>query len=89
MLSCSEVTRLCASEELRHAPWLRRLRVRLHLLICDHCKRYVRELRLIGAAVRSEARRLWPDRGPLEALELSLRDRIRAEIRNADRSPPP
>ena len=88
MLSCSEVTRLCSSEELRRAPHIRRLAVRFHLLMCTHCRRYVRELRLIGAAARDEVPRLLPDRKRLEALELAIRERLRAEARDTGRGWP-
>jgi len=52
MLSCREVTRLCASEDARDASVWTRLGIRLHLAMCRHCRRYVRELARIGAAVR-------------------------------------
>lgn len=52
MLSCSEVTRLHASEEIRRAPWRERISVRLHLLMCRSCRRYVKELAAIGDATR-------------------------------------
>jgi len=52
MLRCDEVSRLCASEDVRRAPLLPRIAVRLHLMMCRHCRRYVRELAQIGAAAR-------------------------------------
>lgn len=87
MPSCSEVTRLWASEDLRHISLRRRVAIRVHLLMCAHCRRYVRELRLIGSAARDEWRRLMPDRKRLEALELAIRQRIRAEMQEP-REPP-
>jgi hypothetical protein len=88
MLSCSEVSRLCASEELRHAPLRRRLGVRFHLLVCTHCRRYLRELRLIGAAARADAQRLLPDAERVEALEQTVRGRVRAVPREPRPFPP-
>jgi len=55
MLSCKEVTRKIASEEFAEAGWRQRLGVRLHLLLCRHCRRYVAQLRAIGRAAHS----LW------------------------------
>lgn len=52
MLSCKEVTRLVASEALERATWARRVQVRLHLLYCVHCRRYVRELTIVARAAR-------------------------------------
>ncbi len=63
MLRCKEVTRLHASDEIRSAPLMTRLGVRLHLMMCEHCRRYVRELARIGEAVRD----LY--RGPVDARE--------------------
>jgi anti-sigma factor RsiW len=88
MLPCSEVTRLIASEALRQAPIHRRLAVRLHLMMCDHCRRYARELRRLGAAIREEFRGLVPQRAELERLEATVRARLRAEVQGPDRPPP-
>lgn len=52
MLRCKEVTRLHASDEIRSAPLITRLGVSLHLMMCRHCRRYVRELDRISEAVR-------------------------------------
>lgn len=52
MLSCREVTRLHASDEILSASWKTRVGVRVHLMLCRHCRRYLRELARIGAAVR-------------------------------------
>ena len=58
MLSCKEVTRKIASDELVAAGWRERLPVRLHLLWCRHCRRYMAQMRAIGGA----ARNLWGPR---------------------------
>ena len=55
MMNCREVTGLVASDELADASWGRRLVVRMHLLMCRHCRRYARQLHAIGAY----ARRHW------------------------------
>lgn len=52
MLRCREVTRLCASESVRSAPWRTRIGVRVHLLLCRYCRRYMWELRRIAEAAR-------------------------------------
>ncbi len=72
MLSCKEVTRKIASDELVEGGWRERLAVRLHLLWCRHCRRYVAQLRAIGAA----ARNLWgaraQDARTIERLERQI-----------------
>jgi hypothetical protein len=62
MLSCKEVTRLVASEALERETWARRVQVRLHLLYCVHCRRYVRELKLLARAARRSIEPMEPDR---------------------------
>jgi hypothetical protein len=65
MLSCKEVTRKIGSEEFAEASWWQRFQVRLHLLMCHHCRRYAAQLRAIGRVARS----LWgarsDDKDPL------------------------
>jgi hypothetical protein len=56
MLRCKEVTRLYASDELAGASTTTRLGVRMHLMFCRHCSRYVRELTRIREAARALAR---------------------------------
>lgn len=52
MLKCNEITRLAATEEIARAGLLRRLEFHLHLLMCRHCREYVRQVRWIGATAR-------------------------------------
>jgi len=81
MLRCNEVTRLYASEALPFATWRKRIAVRLHLLICRSCQRYVRELRLIGDEARRAA-----ENGPDEADRIeSLVQRVLPRSPGADR----
>lgn len=79
MLRCNEVTRLCASEEIRGAPWRTRIAFRLHLMMCRNCRRYVRQLARIGAAARAMLR---DDAGEVDGNEELIR-RVLSE------SPPP
>lgn len=55
MLRCSEVVRLYSTDEVHEAPRLQRVTVRIHLMMCRHCRRYVQELSAIGDAFRHMA----------------------------------
>jgi anti-sigma factor RsiW len=77
MLSCREVSRLVAAGELGGQSLLRRVGVRLHLLTCDHCKRYARELE----AIRAAARRLVASESFDPARLARLRESIVASLR--------
>ena len=56
MLRCKQVTTVVAGDDLADAgPWLR-LKVRLHLLMCRHCRRYAAQIRAIGDKARERFR---------------------------------
>ncbi len=40
MLTCKDVATAIGQDEWRTAPRWRRLALRLHLLLCPHCRRY-------------------------------------------------
>ena len=75
MPSCKEVARLIASEELVDAGRSKRALVRIHLLMCRHCRRYAAQLRAIGAAARGRWDTSPADRQALEKLESSILER--------------
>ena len=75
MLNCREVSRLIASDELADAEWSDRALVRLHLLMCRHCRGYAAQLRAIGAASRERWDLGVPDRAAFEKLQSSILER--------------
>ena len=50
--SCRETSRLAAEGLLEAPAGLAGVAARLHLLYCRHCRRFLRQLRLLGRAVR-------------------------------------
>lgn len=50
MLSCKDVSHKASDYLDRNLPWRTRLGMRMHLLICVHCRRYVQQL---GVTIRS------------------------------------
>ena len=94
MLNCKEVARVIASDELADAVWLNRALVRLHLLMCRHCKCYAAQLRAIGAAARGRWDLGVGDREAFEKLQSSiLEECLKASGANGengrDRDPEP
>ncbi len=51
---------MVASDEVRSAGFARRVAVRMHLMMCSNCRRFAREVDLLGRVMRSL---------PLESLE--------------------
>ncbi len=72
MLCCQEVARQIASDEFQEANGWHRFWVRLHLLMCRHCRRYALQLHSIDET----ARNLWgphtEDPSTLERLERDI-----------------
>jgi predicted anti-sigma-YlaC factor YlaD len=50
MLTCKEVARLLSTDTAVEGTQSDRLRVKLHLLLCKHCRGYAAQLRAVGAA---------------------------------------
>jgi SLT domain-containing protein len=52
MLSCKEVCYIVSESLDAKLPWHKRLKVRIHLLMCKACRRMVRQMELLRAAAR-------------------------------------
>jgi len=52
LLNCHKVTDLGSDLLEGRARWAVRAAVRLHLMLCDGCRRYLRQLRLTIATIR-------------------------------------
>ncbi len=72
MLTCKDVAKAVAQDELDTGPWRRRLALRFHLLMCRHCRRYAAQIRAIGAAVRSLIRAQGENPKTLERIKKTI-----------------
>jgi len=52
MLKCNEVSQLIASGEAENLSWMKRMELRLHLMMCQHCRRYADQLKTLGSLAR-------------------------------------
>ncbi len=52
MYTCSEVVRLISSDEYLAAGRLKRLGIKMHLVLCKYCARYLKQLRTLARAAR-------------------------------------
>jgi hypothetical protein len=52
LLSCKDASRLQSQAQDRRLSFTERFGLRLHLLICDNCRRFARQLKLIREACR-------------------------------------
>ena len=86
LLSCKELAPVL-SQSLERALTLReRVRLRLHLLVCVWCVRYLAQLRIMRASLRARAARVTDDTpaaGP--ALSLAARTRLKSSLQLPER----
>lgn len=52
MLSCKEASRLLSQSLDRKLSWKERLELRFHLFICDMCKRFAKQLKIMQIAMQ-------------------------------------
>ncbi len=65
MPRCRDVARIVAGDELSRKPWHARIGLRMHLLLCRHCRAYADQIRAIGRI----ARELYADSGSAARLD--------------------
>jgi hypothetical protein len=52
-ISCKDASRLISQLQDGDIPLSQRLRIRLHLLLCDACTRFEQQVRFLRAALRN------------------------------------
>lgn len=52
-MTCREIAVLVASGQLAEAPLIRRLKVRWHWLLCEHCRRFRDQIRALDESLRA------------------------------------
>lgn len=81
MLTCKEIARLIASDELAERSLPLRLMIRVHVAICRKCGPYARALkRISGLALVSELGRCQIDRADKERVLQAVRAAVTAAL---------
>ncbi|MEW6542243.1 MAG: zf-HC2 domain-containing protein [Nitrospirota bacterium] len=89
-LNCAEATRLLSDSLDRPLTIGQRVALRIHLLICQWCDRYGRQLRFIREAFRGRPDRLVePDETASEALSAEAKARLKRAVADGRNQPPP
>ncbi len=77
---CRQFARLASrGNEQPLGPWTR-LRIRVHLKICDACERYLRQLDVLHEAAGQLGERI-PERGHSARLAAEAKERLKARLR--------
>lgn len=51
MMNCKQAVRMLSSEE--QLSWPRKVELRLHLLMCQHCSKYAKQLELLKSGFKT------------------------------------
>lgn len=78
MMRCRQVAWLLSAGELSESPLRTRVAVRLHLMMCRHCRRFIRQLAWLGDAARELVRGFEGDEA-VDNLEARLLRRLGIE----------
>ena len=76
MLKCKDVTALISSDELDDAGFFKRMEVRLHLLMCNHCNRYLSQIKSIGRGAKDNARDLEADSQQIKRMKKNIVNKV-------------
>ena len=80
--TCKEVTRMASEAMERKLPLRQRLDMKLHLLICSLCMRYVKQLQFMRDAVQQRAAQIETGTpSPPTALSKETRERFKQSLR--------
>ncbi len=80
--TCKEVTRMASEAMERKLSLRQRLDMKLHLLICSWCMRYLKQLQFMHDAVRQHAAQLETGTAPPpSALSNEARERMKKRLK--------
>lgn len=80
MLSCKEVVRAVSSDQ--ELSFMRRLELKLHFMMCKHCSRYLRQIKILKKSVREYAGTSAEKSAPYVAeIEKKVLDQVEMESR--------
>jgi predicted anti-sigma-YlaC factor YlaD len=85
MPSCKDVSRLVSDALDRSLPLAQRVAVRIHLVMCQACDLYSRQIRSLRELLRRYPEQLEPDPAEERRLSLAAKQRMRQAIENASR----
>jgi hypothetical protein len=79
--ACKEVTRMASEAMERKLPLRQRLEMKLHLLICTLCRRYVKQLQFMHDAVQQHAAQIENGEAPPAVLSHGARERMKQRLK--------
>ena len=76
MLTCEEVAHLLSTDDAVDGKLSDRLRVKLHLFMCKHCRAYAAQLRALGEAAHGLKNEYTGEQVALDRMEETILQQI-------------
>ena len=76
-MKCRDISGLVATGELENVGWMKKLEIRLHLMMCGHCARYLAQIRAIGQGARFLIRNQEADAEQIQRMEQDVLNKVR------------
>jgi hypothetical protein len=80
LISCKDASALASQSLDRRLGWRERAGLQLHLLVCNACTRFKKQIAFLRLAVRNGAEHLETE--PVDALSADARARIRYSLQS-------
>ena len=88
MKTCQQVHEQATELLDGQLPFMARLEMRMHLLLCTHCQRFVHHLRALSDALASRARAETPSDGFIARVMTSYDREMRLQPSSQPAAPP-
>jgi hypothetical protein len=75
MLRCKDIVKIVSVEEPR--DWRRRLELRLHMMMCRHCRNYARQIEMLSNGVKAHFRSESNDADKIKEMEDRIVDQLK------------
>ncbi len=76
MMKCKEVSHLIASGSAEDLGFMKRMELRIHLMMCNHCQGYADQIKALGKGARRLVGANEPTTEELQKLENEICDKI-------------
>lgn len=84
MLKCRDIVRMASDGSAQDASFGKRVAIRIHLMMCVHCRRFFRQMSLLGRLVRERADEEINQHPPPDGMEERLVRKLCSITSNGD-----
>ncbi len=74
MLKCNQVSRIVSTDDYQELGFMKKVEFKLHLMMCSHCQRYVRQIKSLGKISRENAKELEASEEQLVRMKSRIRE---------------